>query len=727
MDGKYTCSAAEIHSKPVTAVKGVGPARAAAFSRVGVATVGDLLRYYPRAYQNRENVRTLSEIREIVRSAPDGRSAPCSSILTVASEPVSRMIRRGMTVTKMKLFDETGHVDVTFFNQPYVKDNFRTGATFRIWGRFALEKSRLSIVSPVWEPFVEGRELPPIIPVYPLTRGLTQKSVAQSVTAALAMTGTVGEYLPASVLSNLSLPTQAYALENIHFPESLSALDAAKDRLSFDELFLTSLSLSVFGGRSNQKSKTRIPKADTGPFLSAIPFALTASQKRAVTEIGDDLSSGKVMNRILVGDVGSGKTIVAAAAAYFTLKAGYSAALMAPTEILATQHYADLSALFEKLGYNCLLLTGSTGAAKRREIIAAIADESEPVLLIGTHALISPDVTFSRLGLAIIDEQHRFGVMQRAALAEKTEGVHTLVMSATPIPRTLSLIAYGNLDVSRLDELPSGRQPVDTFAVDESYRKRLNGFIEKQVREGHQVYVVCPAVEESPVPEKGDDPLEMADISLFDLLGPDPELPMKSAVEYSETLKNELKGCRVSFVHGRMKPSEKDAVMTAFSRGEIDVLVSTTVIEVGVNVPNATLMIVENAERFGLSQLHQLRGRVGRGSAKSYFVMVSDSKGEKARNRIETLKRSRDGYRIAEADLRQRGPGDILSENSVVRQHGQSTLSLIRALSNSAITDKVTECVTRILADDPTLDRPENAGIKDRVADLARRSSGTVN
>ena len=720
-------SYSEILSKPTTAVKGVGPARAAAFSRVGVATVGDLLRYYPRAYQNRENVRTLAEIREIISSGPDGKTTPCSSILTVASEPINRMIRRGMTLTKLRLFDETGHCEVTFFNQPYVKDNFRTGATFRIWGRFALEKSRLTITSPVWEPFVEGKDLPPIIPVYPLTRGLTQKSVAQSVSAALAMTGTGGEYLPADILARLSLPTHTYALENIHFPESLEALEAAKNRLSFDELFLTSLSLSVSGGRRNRISKRVIPKTDTAPFSGAIPFALTASQNRAVAEIGADLSSGKVMNRILVGDVGSGKTVVAAAASYFTLRAGDSVALMAPTEILATQHFSDLSVLFEKLGYKCFLLTGSTGAAKRREIAAAIADESEPVLLIGTHALISPDVTFSNLGLAIIDEQHRFGVMQRAALAEKTEGVHTLVMSATPIPRTLSLIAYGNLDVSRLDELPSGRQPVDTFAVDESYRKRLNAFIEKQVAEGHQVYVVCPAVEESPVPEKGDDPLEMADISLFDLLGPDPELPMKSAVEYSEQLKNELKGCRVSFVHGRMKPAEKDAVMTAFARGEIDVLVSTTVIEVGVNVPNATLMIVENAERFGLSQLHQLRGRVGRGSAKSYFVMVSDSKGEKAKSRIETLKRSRDGYKIAEADLRQRGPGDILSENSVVRQHGQSTLSLIRALSNSAITDKVTECGTRILEDDPTLDRPENAGIKERVAELARRSSGTVN
>ncbi|MBR3423656.1 MAG: ATP-dependent DNA helicase RecG, partial [Clostridia bacterium] len=308
-------SYSDILSKPTTAVKGVGPARAAAFARVGVATVGDLLRFYPRAYQNREHVRTLAEIRDNIAMSEDGKSFPCSSILTVAAEPMNRMIRRGMTLTKLRMFDETGHVEVTFFNQPYVKDNFRTGATFRIWGRFALEKSRLTITSPVWEPFVEGRELPPIIPVYPLTRGLTQKSVAQSVSAALAMTGTGGEYLPAEILSRLSLPTHNYALENIHFPESLEALEAAKNRLSFDELFLTSLSLSVSGGRRNERSSSVIPAPDTVPFMKAIPFELTASQKRAVCEIGDDLASGKVMNRILVGDVGSGKTVVVAAAA----------------------------------------------------------------------------------------------------------------------------------------------------------------------------------------------------------------------------------------------------------------------------------------------------------------------------------------------------------------------------------------------------------------------------
>ncbi len=715
-------------SVPVTSVKGVGPSRASAFSRVGVVTAGDLLRYFPRAYQNREHTRTLSEIRSSIMAGDSGRSEPCSAVVIVGTEPQNRMIRRGMTITKIRLLDETGACEATFFNQPYVKDHFRKGAEFRIWGRFAIEKSRLTVNSPVWEPYVDGAELPPIVPVYPLTQGLTQKIVAQSVASALAIPAATEEYLPGSVLSELSLASHGFALKNIHFPESLDALEAAKNRLAFDELFLTSLSLSVSGGRKNKPSDAPIPTADFRRFAAALPFTLTPSQKKAITQISGDMKSGTVMNRILVGDVGSGKTVVAAAAAYSAMSAGYSAALMAPTEILANQHFGDLSALFERLGYRTFLLTGSTGAAERKRIAKAISDSTVPSFLIGTHALIMPDVEFARLGVVIIDEQHRFGVMQRAALTEKTESVHTLVMSATPIPRTLSLIAYGNLDVSRLTELPSGRQPIDTFAVNESYRERLNAFIKKQVTEGHQVYVVCPAIEEAHVTENAtDDPLEMADISLFDLAEPEAELPMKSAVRYTEKLREELPGLRIEFVHGKMKPSEKDAVMTAFSNGEIDVLVSTTVIEVGVNVPNATLMIVENAERFGLSQLHQLRGRVGRGSAKSYFVMVSDSKGEKAQCRLATLKRTRDGYEIAEADLKQRGPGDILSENSIVRQHGQSSLELVRALQNSEITDKVTRCVTGILDSDPSLTKPENAGIRERVIELARRSDGTVN
>ena len=713
---------------PVTAVKGVGPSRAAAFARAGVTTAADLLRYFPRAYQNRERTRTLAEIRASILASDLGKSEPCSAVVTVASEPMNRMIRRGMTLTKMKLFDETGYCEATFFNQPYVKDHFRTGATFRIWGRFAVERSRLTITSPVWEPYAEGCDLPPIVPVYPLTHGLTQKVVAQSVAAALALPGAKDEYLPGELLSELSLATHSFALQNIHFPESLDALEAAKNRLAFDELLLTSLALSVSGGRKKRSTGAVIPTPDLKRFAAALPYTLTQSQKRSIVEISNDMKSGTVMNRILVGDVGSGKTVVAAAAAYCALCAGYSAALMAPTEILATQHFGDLSALFEKLGYAVYLLTGSTGAAERKRIANAISDPDVPALLIGTHALIMPDVEFSRLGLVIIDEQHRFGVMQRAALAEKTGSTHTLVMSATPIPRTLSLIAYGNLDVSRLTELPSGRQPIDTFAVNESYRERLNAFIEKQVAAGRQVYVVCPSIDEAPAPEKDtDDPLEMADVTLFDLAEPEAELPMKSAVRYTDRLREVLPNRRIEFVHGKMKPSEKDAVMTAFSKGEIDVLVSTTVIEVGVNVPNATLMIVENAERFGLSQLHQLRGRVGRGEAKSYFVMVSDSKGEKAQSRMRTLKNSRDGYEIAEADLRQRGPGDVLSENSIIRQHGQSSLELVRALGSSEITDKVTRCVTKILEGDPCLERPENAGIRSRVFEMARRSEGTVN
>ncbi len=718
----------EILFQPVTVVKNVGASRAAAFNRVGVSTVGDLLRYFPRAYQNRGATKTIEQIKDEIATEDKERSDPCSVVITVSAEPYSKMIRRGMTITRVKAFDDTGFCEITFFNQPYVRDYFRTGAEFRLWGRFEYARGRLTITSPVWEPAAPGADLPPIVPVYPLTQGLTQKTVSQAVSNALALAGAaLDEYLPENVLQKSSLPTYSYAIRNIHCPASVEALEEAKRRLAFDELLLTSLALSVSGGNRKIESSVSVGSTDLTPLTSLLPYSLTPSQKRSVGEILRDMSGDHAMNRILVGDVGSGKTVVAAAAAYAVMRSGYSAALMAPTEILALQHYTDLMQLFEKLGLECMLLTGSTGASQRKKILAALSDPSEPVLIIGTHALISPDVDPVNLGLVIIDEQHRFGVMQRAALADKTEGVHTLVMSATPIPRTLSLIAYGNLAVSRLDELPSGRLPIDTFAVDESYRRRLNGFIQKQVDEGHQVYVVCPAVEEVKKPEKEtDDPLEMANITLFDLALPDDDLPMKSAVAYTDELKRELPGCRIAFVHGKMRPAEKDSVMRSFASGDIDVLVSTTVIEVGVNVPNATLMIVENAERFGLSQLHQLRGRVGRGGAKSYFVMVSDSKSEKALQRISVLKNSRDGYEIAEADLRQRGPGDILSENSVIRQHGQSSMLLVKGCTDAALLETATEAVTAILGDDPALIKPANAGIRSKVERLVAGSAGTI-
>ncbi|MCQ2456897.1 MAG: ATP-dependent DNA helicase RecG, partial [Clostridia bacterium] len=583
----------------VSKLKNIGESRRRAFERVGVTQISDLLRYYPRAYQNRGKTLTLAEIRERLEA---GETGPFSTILTVATEPKARMIRRGMTIMKVRAFDEDGTVEITYFNQAFLKDTFKVGSVFRFWGKFALSKSRLEANSLIPEPVIEGRELLPIVPVYPMTQGLSQKIVSSCVSEALRLAlPETEEYLAGDVLSDAKLPTTAYAIRNIHFPETESALETAKRRLIFDELFISSLSLSVFGGKKKTASRAEMKNADISAFEEVLPFSFTGAQKRSVDEITSDMSSGIAMNRMLTGDVGSGKTAVAAAAAYMCLNNGHDCLFMVPTEILAAQHYGDLSRLFSPLGLEVYLLTGSTKASEKRTVLEALAS-ARPTLVIGTHALLSDNVIPSSLGLVIIDEQHRFGAMQRAALAAKSEGINTLVMSATPIPRTLSLILCGSLDVSRIDELPAGRKPVGTFVVDESYRERLNGFIAKQVAEGHQVYVVCPSIEENKeTKQKGDNPEEMADIPLFSLFEDETVPPLKAVMEFGETLCEALPGVNVAVVHGKMKTAEREEIMSRFCAGEIDVLVSTTVIEVGVNVPNATLMVAENAERFGLS------------------------------------------------------------------------------------------------------------------------------
>ncbi len=713
----------KLHS-PITELKNIGDSRRRAFERVGVATISDLLCYYPRAYQNRGNIQTLEVIREKLKN--DEYSGPVSTVLTVATEPVARLIRRGMSILKLRAFDETGVCEITYFNQNFLKDVFHTGASFRFWGKFTLSHNTLQMTSPIYEPYIEGRELQGIVPVYPLTQGLTQKIITASVKDAIKLgLPEYEETMPTEVLKAASLPTSAYALRNIHFPESEKALENAKRRLIFDEVFTASIALGLKGGRRRTPSSAVMEKTDISAFLNSLPYALTNAQSRSVGEIVADMTSGYAMNRMLTGDVGSGKTVVAAAAAYLSLINGHDCLFMVPTELLATQHYKDICPIFEKLGYEVYLLTGSTGTVARREILKRLASPT-PVLVIGTHALLSDDVKSASAGLVIIDEQHRFGAMQRATLAEKSEGINTLVMSATPIPRTLSLIVSGTLDVSRIDELPAGRQPVDTFVVNEGYRVRLNGFIRKQVAEGHQVYIVCPAIEE--VKEKtSENPEEMADIMLFDLVDDEAKPPLKAAETYAEDLKVSLPELNIALVHGKMKANEREGVMSEFCKGNIDVLVSTTVIEVGVNVPNATLMVVENAERFGLSQLHQLRGRVGRGSSKSYFILVSDAKGEKALDRLNTIKRFRNGYEIAEADLRQRGPGDLFCENGVLRQSGKSSLVLAAGCTDTELLSLASGLAGAILEEDPLLERPEHEKLKSAALKFIRDSESTIN
>ncbi|MFA6948150.1 MAG: ATP-dependent DNA helicase RecG, partial [Eubacteriales bacterium] len=512
--------------------------------------------------------------------------------------------------------------------------------------------------------------------------------------------------IPDDIIERNGLCPYAEALRSIHFPADMTSLERAKDYFIFEELYLFSAAVALSGGdkTANDGSAPHIDiNTPAEDFYRALPFTLTEAQKRACGEILSDMSSGGTMKRLVSGDVGSGKTVCAAAAVYFSAVNGFQSAMMAPTEILASQHYADLSPLLDKFGIKSALLTGASTPAQKKRIYAGLADGSV-MFCVGTHALLSEGVRFEHLGLAVTDEQHRFGVRQRNLLAR--DNPHVLVMSATPIPRTLAMILYGDLSVSAIDELPPGRQKVDTFVVGESYRARLNAFIEKQVREGHSVYIVCPSVEG--VEDKdGDKDAHLPEGEIFSLFDDtaDSSLPLKNTRDYADTLRSALPDIKIGVLHGRMKNAEKDAVMQSFADGSIQVLVSTTVIEVGVNVPNATLMIVENAERFGLSQLHQLRGRVGRGEAKSYCVLVSDSQTETARSRLAVMKNNSNGFDIAKYDLEQRGPGDFFPKNGDARQHGALGLRLASLCDNMDTLTRASECARQTIAEDPSLER----------------------
>ena len=706
---------------PVTALRGVGETKAKALARLGILTVCDLLYHFPKAYQHRGNVSTIAET--VMKIKQTGELAPTSLVLTVGTDPVTKMIRRGMVLTKFKAYDESGVCEITFFNQGYLKDTFHKGSTFRFWCRPTYEYNRLCLNSPAFEMCIPGRELDAIVPVYPLTKGISQKLLIMLIRDALRSIVKLDEHLPHDVLIDNNICSLAYAMRNIHFPENLEALYNSRKRFDFDRVFCISAALASNTAKRSENAPP-MKSTDYSPILSALPFSLTGAQARAAGEIAADMSKSRQMCRILCGDVGSGKTAVAAIAAYISVSNGYQCALMVPTEILAKQHYAELRPLFEKLGYKCSLLVGSLKASEKKKIQASIAGgEDCPHLIIGTHALLTDKVVFKKLGLVITDEQHRFGANQRAALGEKSAAAHTLVMSATPIPRTLSLVYYGDLDRSVLDELPPGRLKVGTFTVDESYRARLNGFIKKQAEEGHRTYVVCPAIEESDTPS--DDADNLYDI-VFSDNDSDSEHSLKGAVEYAAKLKEQLPMLRIGFVHGKLKTAEKDAVMSDFAEGRLDVLVSTTVIEVGVNVPEATLMVVENAERFGLSQLHQLRGRVGRGKAKSYCILVSDTKNDVSKKRLEIMCRLSDGYLIAEEDLKLRGPGDFFANGGVIRQHG-AAMHPITDEGDSELYENAVSAAKMLVESDPSLSQPQNAKLAVIVRKLLEGTENTIN
>ena len=650
-------------------IKGVGEARAKSLAKLGITDLRSLLSYFPRAYDDRRAYKKIADL------IPGENACVCA---VIAGEPKLSRIRKGLDLVKLRAVDETGALELTYFNQSYLKNTFRTGDAYVFFGRAEGTPSRPQMTNPLFEREGAHQITGRIMPIYPLTAGVSQSMLYKAVEQGLAAcVDELPDILPEDVRLVYQLCHTRFAYENIHFPTDDEALSAARRRLAFEELFLLALGLKLLRERRTFVAGKQCKKVDLSPFFAALPFSLTGAQRRAIGDIARDLTGKRPMNRLVQGDVGSGKTMVAAAAIYMAAKNGLQCALMAPTEILAEQHYRSLAPLLEPLGIPCALLTASTKAKERRALNERLRS-GELSLVIGTHALLSPDVQYQNLGLVVTDEQHRFGVDQRAALSAKGDDPHLLVMSATPIPRTLALMIYGDLDVSILNELPPGRQKIDTFAVPSSYHARIYAFLRKLVAEGRQAYIVCPMVAEND------------------------ELPdeRKAVTAYAETLQKEVfPDLRIAPIHGKMKPKEKDAVMRAFAAHEIDVLVSTTVIEVGVDVPNAALMLIENAECFGLSQLHQLRGRVGRGRHKSYCVLVSDNKGEENKQRLKVMSSTSDGFAIAEEDLKLRGPGDFFGS----RQHGLPSLRVADLSCDLSLLHETQSAAEQLLAADPAL------------------------
>lgn len=675
-------------------LKGVGEARAKALEKLGIRTLRDMAGYFPRAYEDRRTCYAIAD-------APLDR--PVCVRAAITSPPLVNLVRRGMTVLKFRAADESGALDITYFNQPYLKNTFRTGETYVFYGRIQETGRRRTAANPAFEAddhrgTVTGR----IMPIYRLTAGLSQKFMMDAAGQVLKECGReLPDILPSALRSRLHLAQARYAYENIHFPRDDQSLEQARRRLVFEELYTLAGAMGMMREKRVTGRGRKFTAYPMEEFWASLPFQPTHAQRRAVREAMEDMTSGRPMSRLLQGDVGSGKTLVAAALIWQTVKNGFQAAFMAPTEILAEQHFSTLSNMLEPHGIRVARLTGSMTAARKRETGERLRLGMSDVA-VGTHALIGEKVTFSDLGLVITDEQHRFGVEQRGALSAKGEGPHVLVMSATPIPRTLALIIYGDLDISVLDELPPGRQNVDTFALGEDMRRRIWAFVRRLVGEGRQVFVVCPMVEES------------------EELPPD----IKSAETWAETLQKDIfPELRVACIHGRMKAKEKDAVMNGFAGGSYDILVSTTVIEVGVDVPNAALMIIENADRFGLSQLHQLRGRVGRGRHKSYCVLFSNAQSEEARARLRIMTRTNDGFKISEEDLRLRGPGDFFGS----RQHGLPDMHVADLSADMRILKQAQEEAQATLAADPTLMRPENRPLRDRIMELFELHGDTFN
>ena len=677
--------AAESHTTltpdtPVRYLKGVGPKTAERFEKLGILTLADLLCHYPRRYLDFSRPYSIAE-------AP--LDTECVVKAEVFAKPAGRILPGGRRMERITAGDDVSSLEVTWFNNPYAAQKLELGQEYYFQGIVTGGMLRRQMVNPQVRTDAQVKSSP-FEAVYPQTEGLTSSAIAKCVRQLLPHAELLPDPLPSEMLKKYRLLSKADAVRAIHCPATEEEAFAARRRLIYEELLVLQLGIGRMKNHGAASTGAPMKKADASPFWESLPFSPTGAQRRAVEEILTDMSGETSMNRLLQGDVGSGKTLVAAAAIWACIRAGYQAALLAPTEILASQHAENLNRLLSPFGMRVALLTGGMKAAARRTTLAAIRDD-EADLIVGTHAILSEGVEFARLGLAVVDEQHRFGVRQRGLLAEKAANPHLLVMSATPIPRTLGLLMYGDLDISILDELPPGRKPVKTRCITGKKRADLYGFLDREIDSGRQVYIVCPAIEDA-----GGSGLNA----------------VKSY--YEDIAKAYLPDRRVGLMHGKLKPKEKAEVMDDFKSGRLDALVSTTVIEVGVDVPNATVMVIENAERYGLSALHQLRGRVGRGAAESWCFLVSDNASESVQKRLKFLCSTSDGFAVAQYDLETRGPGDFFGS----RQHGLPTLQIADLMNDTRTLHAAQSEAVALLAEDPLLERPEHALLARQVEQM---------